>query len=387
MKDEVILSVGNPKETDAMRKTPYIQVGKNKEIFISPGNAEATNDDEKIPHIRIGAMKNGEMQGNFWIADYKVSARTGGNSITSMSAGLDVLSLPGMSLSGNDNSVSDQIDALSYSAVKPDLETFSASNGVNEWFILDDTNAYKGDSTGLKIQTAGGNGGIIALTPNESENIGLLGTKDLSWDSAFISKIFMYDEFVAFDGGKQADWYYVATQSWVTGVVVPLIQKRMKQINSIYWSKTEHLLDGLSKLKDVGDIKFDESDGKVKITAQKYSITPRANGWGVDVSGPDTGNEQEVAATTHGHQLSFQGGNLTLSTTISASVEPCEIGSKDIMGVNGSVFQDLSDLFTRIAVLEAIDHTKFASSDHSHGYLTSFSNCPYYGHTSSGSDT
>jgi hypothetical protein len=52
-------------------------------------------------------MKDRVMQGNFWIADYKVSAKTGGDSITSMSAGLGVENLPGMSLSGDDNSVSD----------------------------------------------------------------------------------------------------------------------------------------------------------------------------------------------------------------------------------------------------------------------------------------
>ena len=77
MKDEIILSTGNPKASDIMHRTPYIQVGASKQIFISPGNNNSSNVDERVPHIRIGAtQESGEMKGNFWIANYKVNAVT-----------------------------------------------------------------------------------------------------------------------------------------------------------------------------------------------------------------------------------------------------------------------------------------------------------------------
>lgn len=361
MKDEVILSVGNPKDTDVMRKTPYIQVGKNKEIFISPGNAEAADDDEKIPHIRIGAMKDGVMQGNFWIADYKVNAKTGGTSISSLSAPANGTSIL---VSETIEGLSDKIDALSYSAVTPTAQTFTASKGVNEWFILDDTSHYQSGSIGLKIQTAIASGSnIIALTPNTSSNKGLLGTQTLPWDSSFVKKIFMYDEFTAFEGGAMADWYYVATQPWVTNVIVPLIQKRMKQINSIYWSKTQHLLEGLGKLTGVGDIKFTESGEKVEITAQKYTITPRPKAWGVDVTGPEDGNKVDVASMSHTHQLSVSGTSITLGAPV-AEASAFTLSSANINYGGQTLSSFLLEFITQFRALE----NAFSAHNHDDAY-------------------
>ena len=371
------------------------QLGKNslmtprQEIILWAGDSKASSVNGRLgqtPNIQIGTMIGTAMQGNFWIADYKVSAQTGGTGITGMSA---PASTSGILVEESIEGLSDKIDALSYSIVTPSDQTFTATNGVNEWFITDDSSSYTSASIGLKIQTAIASGSnIIALTPNTSNNKGLLGTKNSSWDSSFIKKLFIYDEFTAFKGGSEAGWYYVATQPWVTNVIVPLIQARMKQINSIYWSKTQHLLEGLGKLTGVGDIKFTESGEKVEITAQKYTITPKPKAWGVDVTGPEDGNKQDVASVNHGHALTFSQGTLKLTAkvvagdqevaTFTADNIPCSTGS------GGNVAAAVQDLCQLIDELDArIKTLETFKDNHSHsGFLTGLPS-----HSHSGTDS
>lgn len=371
------------------------QLGKNslmtprQEIILWAGDSSSSSINGRLgqtPNIQIGTMIGTAMQGNFWIADYKVNAQTGGTGITGMSA---PASTSGILVEESIEGLSDKIDALSYSIVTPSDQTFTATNNVNEWFITDDSSSYTSASIGLKIQTAiASSANIIALTPNASNNKGLLGTKTVPWDSSFIKKLFIYDEFTAFQGGSEAGWYYVATQPWVTNVIVPLIQARMKQINSIYWSKTQHLLEGLGKLTGVGDIKFTDSGEKVEITAQKYTITPKPKAWGVDVTGPEDGNKQDVASVNHGHALTFSEGTLKLTaevaagdqeaTTFTAANIPCSTGSGgNVAAAVEDLCQLIDELDTRIKTLETF------KDNHSHsGFLTSLP-----AHSHSGTDS
>lgn len=367
------------------------QLGKHslmtpkQEIILWAGDSSASSVNGRLgqtPNIQIGTMIGTAMSGNFWIADYKVSAQTGGTGITGMSA---PAGMSGILVEESIEGLSDKIDALSYSIVTPSDQTFTATNNVNEWFITDDSSSYTSASIGLKIQTAvASSANIIALTPNASNNKGLLGTKNLPWDSSFIKKLFIYDEFTAFQGGSESGWYYVATQPWVTNVIVPLIQARMKQINSIYWSKTQKLLGNIEALTGVCETVVEESAPKVKIKVSSFTIEKLAPGlgWGLSVSKAASAEEVEVASATHSHTVTFKGGQLKISTTISESEEECEINSKDVVGaIQGSVFFDITDLDTRLKALqEAFDahnhddaysklghtHSQYALANHTH---------------------
>ena len=375
------------------------QLGKNslmtpkQEIILWAGDANAANENTrtgKSPNIQIG-MKDadGVMQGNFWIADYKISAQTGSTSIGSMSATRnDQFSLDATTVNLG-GSLNEQISALSYSAISIDSQTIEVKgSGASEWYIIDDTNDYRSGKIGLKIQTAiskDSTYNIIALTPNINTNMGLLGTKDVPWESSFIKSVFIHDSFKQYDGkGSFNDWCYVASQPWVTKVVVPLIQARMQQINNIYWTKTQKLLGNISDLSGVCETIITKSEPKINIKSSAYTVTANGpgEGWGVKVEKAGTAEEADVASAIHSHAVTFSGGQLKISTTISNSEEECEINSKDIVGaIQGSVFFDITDLDTRLKALqEAFDahnhddtysklghtHSQYALAGHTH---------------------
>lgn len=364
MKDEIILSTGNPRASDIMHRTPYIQVGALKQIFISPGNNNSSNTDEHVPHIRIGATQDsGEMKGNFWIANYKVNAVTkDANSIAcdTISVGTGTLNLP--NVDGGDVSVSEYIDILSYTTMDVQLNSISVDT-VNYWQLVDDTRATK---MGIRLDTAGGSQSIITFKPINSD-IALLGTRDNPWHYSYIKKgLYVYEEFTAFTDDEEQDyrgqsvtgWHYVATQPWITNVIVPLLQKRMKQINSLYWYRTTKIIKGLETLSGVCKTVVTDSGDQATIEALAYTITTEHT---ITVSGPVSTGKAIVP-------------------TIAAWTEY----KQDMLQWQIKINNQLNDLESKIQALESF------VNGHSHsGFLTSvdFSSCPYKHSPSSGSNS
>lgn len=364
MKDEIILSTGNPKASDIMHRTPYIQVGASKQIFISPGNNNSSNVDERVPHIRIGAtQESGEMKGNFWIANYKVNAVTrSAQSIAcdTITLGTGTLNLP--NVDGGDVSVSEYIDKLSYTTM--DLKSSSITvDTVNYWQLVDDTRTTK---MGIRLDTAGGSQSVIVFKPINSD-IALLGTKDNPWHYSYIKKgLYVYEEFTAFTDDEEQDyrgqpvngWHYVATQPWITNVIVPLLQKRMKQINSLYWYRTTKIIKGLEALSGVCKTVVTDGGDQATIEALAYTITTEKT---ITVTGPVSTGKAIVPTITAWTQY-----------------------KQDMLQWQIKINNQLNALESRIQALESF------VNGHSHsGFLTSvdFSSCPYQHSPSSGSSS
>lgn len=359
MRDEIILSTGDPKASDIMHQTPYIQAGALKQIFISPGNNNSSNADERVPHIRIGAtQESGEMKGNFWIANYKVNAVTrSAQSIAcdTIIVGTGTLNLP--NVDGGDVSVSEYIDKLSYTTM--DLKSSSITvDTVNYWQLIDDTRTTK---MGIRLDTAGGTQSIITFKPINSD-IALLGTRDNPWHYSYIKKgLYLYEEFTAFTDNEEQDyrgqsvtgWHYVATQPWITNVIVPLLQKRMKQINSLYWYRTKKIIEGLEAMTGVSKVELTDGDF-VKIKSTSFSITTE------ETITVEEGDSEEVevvskayfdafvkalgewqrAVNAHTHDVSYEKLNITSSTWHTHSASASADGSVSVTGTSAGSFSN-----------------------------------------------
>ena len=363
MKDEIILSTGNPKASDIMHQTPYIQIGKDKQIFVSPGNSASSNADEHVPHIRIGAIDSstGKMMGNFWIADYKISAATvKGASISNDAIQVSnaIFSIP--SLEDGNDSVSDYIDALSYSSMNMITETTSL-DALNHWQLLDDTRANK---MGIQVETAKSSSGSKQFTifrPVDS-TAALLGTKTDPWHYAYIKNgLYIYESFSAFTDSKEASyqgqtiegWHYIATQPWITNVIVPLLQKRMKQINALYWYRTEKLIKGLEALSGVCKTVVTNNGDQASIETLAYTITTEKT---ITVSGPASTGKTTVPTLTAFTQY-----------------------KQDMLQWQIRVNNDMNDMNSKINALESF------VANHSHaGFLTGL---PSHSHSVSGTDS
>lgn len=278
MEDTVILGVGNPKDKDIMRQTPYIQVGKQKEIFISPGNKNAQNTDERTPHIRIGVTnENGLMEGKMWIADYQITAAT--NAATTYDS---------LTITLKDNTVFDvigentenRIKSLYYYSTQLANETVS-TQGINYWKIYDDTEKYRNNLIGLSLGTTKTSSDSIVLFEPLGASKSMLGTKNKPWSRLFAKEgVHCYESFQAFnedtgkcDGVDMTGWHFIATQEWVTGIVIPLLHKRMREINAYYWWKTKDLTSALVNLSGVTKVTFSEGQAATTIIATSYSIS------------------------------------------------------------------------------------------------------------------
>ena len=268
------------------------QLGKNslmtpkQEIVLWAGDsnsADSTSRTGKIPNIQIGALdEEGKMQGKLWISDYLITAETAdGTSVDTISlSGSESISLNNSLTDNNDTSVSGTIDAISYTTnttSKLELNT----NGINYWGLKDDSQKYINLNLGINLKTASSSDSNIVIFEPAGANVALLGTRNTPWTSAHIEKgLFVWEKFNAFNedtalcnGAEVKGWHCVASQPWITNVIVPMLQKRMKQINSYYWSKVKMLTEGIVALSGVTKVSSTGGEGATTVTIQSYSIT------------------------------------------------------------------------------------------------------------------
>lgn len=268
------------------------QIGKNslmtpkQEIVLWAGDPNSTNSTSrigKIPNIQIGALdEEGKMQGKLWISDYLITAETAdGTSVDTISlSGSESISLNNSLTDKNDTSVSGTIDAISYTT-NATSETKLTTNGINYWGLKDDSQKYTSLNLGINLKTASDDDSNIVIFEPTGANVALLGTRNAPWTSAHIEKgLFVWEKFNAFnestalcDGAEVKGWHCVASQPWITNVIVPMLQKRMKQINSYYWSKVKMLTEGIVALSGVTKVTWSGGTGAVTLTATSYTIT------------------------------------------------------------------------------------------------------------------
>ena len=213
------------------------------EIILDSG----ANTDDKIPYIRIGAMKNNKMQGKLWIADYRVLGETSDGNISAQLLTPEDLSLSGSGYNSFDGKV-DEADTqqtmqdIIGQTVKVTDKKFETTS-LNSWKLADDTETNRNWNLGVVLETALGNyngsTGNTAMqiwrpSSSTSNIIASLGTTTHPWTNVYASNgFFMQETFDYYPSGGCADqWNLVATQEWVSKVVMSVLNERIKQVNN-----------------------------------------------------------------------------------------------------------------------------------------------------------
>ena len=212
-----------------------------------------------------------------WIADYQITAAT--NAATTYDS---------LTITLKDNTVFDvigentenRIKSLYYYSTQLANETVS-TQGINYWKIYDDTEKYRNNLIGLSLGTTKTSSDSIVLFEPLGSSKSMLGTKNKPWSRLFAKEgVHCYESFQAFnedtgkcDGVDMTGWHFIATQEWVTGIVIPLLHKRMREINAYYWWKTKDLTSALVNLSGVTKVTFSEGQAATTIIATSYSIS------------------------------------------------------------------------------------------------------------------
>lgn len=265
-------------------------MSQNDAVQLKPGDPTLPETDpDKYPSIRLGIVNNdsGKMQGRLWIADYNIIAETASEKKIQ---GLTISNIK-TNFAGdvtlNSDSTSEALENLSYttnSISYKEIET----QGINYWRLWDDSKKYQTLNLGVTLKTAQSvkendddEAFDLAIFEPHGASLALLGTKENPWTEVYAHRgIFINESFQAFntktnecDGDTVAGWHYVATQPWVTNIVIPMLHTRMKQINSYYWGKTKDLTEGIVNLSGVTKVSASGGTGAQTITIQSYTIT------------------------------------------------------------------------------------------------------------------
>lgn len=240
-KQEIILWAGDPKNSDALKKTPY---------------------------IRIGAInKEGNMEGRLWIADYQVQGQTTNNSIAIQNIGTDEVKLENNDFHNFDeDDAQSKVKNLTFLTTKLTDGNFAVKS-LNSWSLKDDTDDNQTLTLGVSLKTAQGadsTKSIIIWQPTWKEGITIsasLGTSDYPWTNIYANGgIFFHEKFTGFDKKEYTGWHLVATQDWVAKVVVTAVNERMKEINNLAAKALKKANDAIKKarlaLSTLGGCKF-----------------------------------------------------------------------------------------------------------------------------------
>ena len=240
-KQEIILWAGDPKNSDALKKTPY---------------------------IRIGAInKEGNMEGRLWIADYQVQGQTTNNSIAIQNIGTDEVKLENNDFHNFDeDDAQSKVKNLTFLTTKLTDGNFAVKS-LNSWSLKDDTDDNQTLTLGVSLKTAQGadsTKSIIIWQPTWKDGITIsasLGTSDYPWTNIYANGgIFFHEKFTGFDKKEYTGWHLVATQDWVAKVVVTAVNERMKEINNLAAKALKKANDAIKKarlaLSTLGGCKF-----------------------------------------------------------------------------------------------------------------------------------
>lgn len=224
------------------------QIGKDMiasrlgEIIMWSGDP-SDSSDAGVPFIRIGAIRDKVMKGKLWIADYRIKGQTGSGDITATTITAGDLTLSSDGYIGydgkvNENTQSEIEDIIAQQSVLTDTK-FSTS-ALNSWSLIDDTDDNQGKNLGVILETASGSGGggsaieIWRPTSSSSSVIASLGTTSYPWTNIYVKNgIFMYENFSTYPSGSSEGWHLVATQEWVTKVIMAALNVRIKEVNNL----------------------------------------------------------------------------------------------------------------------------------------------------------
>ena len=222
-----------------------------QEIVLWAGDKTSTDDKKKYPYIQLGSVVNGEMQGRLWIADYQVIGKT-------------IEPTEGVAIQSVSWSASGKLDKEDYSAFEDADKTLAElsywttkltdrafeTQALNSWTLQDDTLSNKNLKLGVSLETAlhrdTDNDGqddedaIIIWKPTWSSSVtnkitSSLGTKTHPWGSIFANYgVFVKESFTTFSGNNiEGKWHMVATQDWVSTVIVAALNCRIKEVNNL----------------------------------------------------------------------------------------------------------------------------------------------------------
>jgi hypothetical protein len=172
-----------------------------------------------IPFIRIGAVRNNEMKGKLWIADYRILGQT----VVNGSVSTYTLDNTGEVDLGNDgyeemptnleqdDSTGAKVEKLTYLKTKLTQGSF-ITGGLNSWSLYDDTENNSSQTLGTILETAVGTGSssgksIIVWRPTNANAIASLGTTSHPWDNIYANNGIFLEE--SFTGSNE--WHLVAT--------------------------------------------------------------------------------------------------------------------------------------------------------------------------------
>ena len=201
------------------------------------------SSDAGVPFIRIGAIRDKVMKGKLWIADYRIKGQTGSGDITATTITAGDLTLSSDGYIGYDGKVNEDTqseieDIIAQQSVLTDTK-FSTS-ALNSWSLIDDTDDNQGKNLGVILETASGSGGggsaieIWRPTSSSSSVIASLGTTSYPWTNIYAKNgIFMYENFSTYPSGSSEGWHLVATQEWVTKVIMAALNVRIKEVNNL----------------------------------------------------------------------------------------------------------------------------------------------------------
>ena len=223
----------------------YSLTSPKHEIILWAGDPTSNDPIKKVPYIRIGAVDGTEMLGNIWIADYRVIGKT-----VNPEKGVAIQSISWAesgSIGTEDYSAFEDaegaLNALKYYTTTLTNSTFK-TEALNSWTLQDDTEDNKNLLLGVSLETAVSNDAnkdaIIIWRPTWSSSArnditSSLGTRDNPWGSIFADYgIFVQESFTTFEGDKiTGQWHMVATQDWVSKVVIAALNQRIREVNNL----------------------------------------------------------------------------------------------------------------------------------------------------------
>lgn len=345
------------------------------------------SSDAGIPFIRIGAVRNNEMKGKLWIADYRILGKT----VVNGSVGTYTLDNTGEADLENegyeemptdlaeDDSAGAKVEKLTYLKTTITAGSFT-TGGLNSWSLYDDTENNSSQTLGTILETATGTGSssgksIIVWRPTNANAIASLGTTSYPWDNIYANNgIFLEESFTG-----SSEWHLVATQDWVAKVVVKVLNDRIKEVNNLAAKALSTANTALKKArKAISNILNWCSKWNEQIIIEGFAFGFTEGGFWLDVSA------KQVTAQTDPETGEFT-GNISMATLPNTSWEgsTIPIPAASVMlsgGVNVDTYITtldeslaliFTDISTRLAALESHSHTfsdtaNVTGSSHSH---------------------
>ena len=199
------------------------------------------NSDTGVPFIRLGAIKDKEMKGKLWIADYRILGKTVIESVATQTVTAGTLDLNNIDFedfdTGGDTAEKVELITLATTSITPG--SFS-TNALNSWHLYDDSDDNSSLKLGVILETAQGSSSLgsslIVWRPtySGSSTVTSLGTMSYPWGSIFANNgIFFKESFTGFDGSNNDGWHLVATQDWVVKVITMALNQRIKEVNNL----------------------------------------------------------------------------------------------------------------------------------------------------------